>query len=182
MKNLIEQAVQWEAIGPYDKSEYRYEIDKAVIHKDTGVLSIDMTLNFIPPYLDMERLKAQIIHQLDKIKGVRFQYHFQNVILKTEDIFRLFIPHMIDIVNGEYASITKTIQTDNFVYDGNQLSIYALGKFSTEQLNTKVNQLFEKLLQDTFQIKTKVLFVNNERNIFCFKFSVIQRCIAAKKC
>ena len=66
------------------------------------------------------------------------------------------------IVNGEYTSITKTIQTDNFYRQGNTLYIYALGKFSTEQLNEKVKSKFEKLLQENFGLFLSVEFVNNE--------------------
>ncbi len=119
MHNLIDKAVIWPSIGPYEKSKYRYEINKAAINKDTGVLTISMTMNFVPPYLDMERLKAQIIHQLDKINEVKFHYSFENVILEQQDIIRLFIPHMIEIINGEYASITKTIQMHEFSCEEN---------------------------------------------------------------
>lgn len=54
MKQIIENAVSWESIGDYPKDSLAYSIDRAVIHKDTGVLSIDMTLNFVMPHLDME--------------------------------------------------------------------------------------------------------------------------------
>ncbi len=162
MQNLIDKAVNWQSIGPYEKSKYRYEINKAAINKDTGVLTISMTMNFVPPYLDMERLKAQIIHQLDKINEVKFHYSFENVILEQQDIIRLFIPHMIEIINGEYASITKTIQWDEFSCEENEITIYALGNFATEQLNLKVKDKFEHLLKDNFGITKKIVFCNNK--------------------
>ncbi|MCI8610188.1 MAG: PolC-type DNA polymerase III [Firmicutes bacterium] len=162
MKSLIESGIQWETIGDYEKSAFHYEVDRAAIQKETGILSIYMTLDFIMPYQDMERLSAQLIHKLAGIHGVKFHFHYDNVILRSMDIVRLFIPHMIDIVNGEYTAITKTIQTDNFQYQDGRLDIYALGKFSTEQLNQQVAKLFENLLRDTFSIETKVIFHNNE--------------------
>ena len=162
MQELLENAINWDAIGNYEKERYRCRVDKAVIHKDTGVLSVDMTLNFIPPAQDMERLKARLIHKLEKIRGVEFHYQFQDVILEEEDILRLYIPHMIAIVNGEYTSITKTIQTENFFLKENTLYIYALGKFATEQLNEKVKEKFEALLRNNFGISFSVAFLNNE--------------------
>ena len=108
MQELLENAINWDAIGNYEKERYRCRVDKAVIHKDTGVLSVDMTLNFIPPAQDMERLKARLIHKLEKIRGVEFHYQFQDVILEEEDILRLYIPHMIAIVNGEYTCLLYT--------------------------------------------------------------------------
>ena len=60
MRNLIEKAVDWASIGDYPKESFTYTIDRAVIQKETGVLSIGMTLNFIMPHLDMEKVKASL--------------------------------------------------------------------------------------------------------------------------
>ena len=121
-----------------------------------------MTLNFVMPHLDMEKLKATLIHKLDGIQGVKLNYSYENVVLRPEDIVRLFIPHMIEIVNGEYTAITKTIRENHFQFDGKHLEIEAIGKVSTQQLNEKVKKLFEHLLEETFGIQTSVSFINNE--------------------
>ena len=162
MKNLIEKAVGWESIGDYPRESFTYTIDRAVIQKETGVLSIGMTLNFIMPHLDMEKVKASLIHKIDGIKGVKFDYHYQNMILRTDDIVRLFIPHMIELVNGDFTAITKTIRTEHFTWDGKNLAIESLGKVGTEQLNLHVSKRFKMLLDDYFGIKAEVSFVNNE--------------------
>ena len=162
MRNLIEKAVDWASIGDYPKESFTYTIDRAVIQKETGVLSIGMTLNFIMPHLDMEKVKASLIHKMEGLKGVTFTYNYQNMILREEDIVRLFIPHMIEIVNGEYTAITKTIRTDHFTWDGACLDIESLGIISTEQLNLKVAREFEALLNSHFGITAKVTFSNNE--------------------
>ena len=39
MKDLIRGSINWDALGG-QKSEYRFELGKAVIHKDTGVLDM----------------------------------------------------------------------------------------------------------------------------------------------
>ena len=109
-------------------------------------LNITLRLNFVPPYLDMEKLKGMILHRIEKLRDVRFSYVYEDVILQQEEIIRLFIPHMIEIINGKYAAITKTIQADKFTYNGQTLSIFALGRRSTEQLNEKVSRLFLSLI------------------------------------
>ena len=162
MKSIFENAVSWELIGDYPKEALHYSIDRAVIHKDTGVLSIDMTLNFVMPHLDMEKLKGTLLHKLNGISAVKIHYTYSDVVLEAEDIIRLFIPHMIEIVNGEYTAITKTIREDCFRYDGSHLEIAAVGQVSTQQLNEKVKGLFEHLLQENFGIRASVAFVNNE--------------------
>ena len=71
MKDLIRGSINWDALGG-QKSEYRFERGKAVIHKDTGVLDMPVRLNFVMPFLDYEKIKAIIIHKLDLITDVNF--------------------------------------------------------------------------------------------------------------
>ncbi len=71
MKDLIEKSIHWDSIGePFFGIEYRYEIIDASIAKDSGVLNITLRLNFVPPYLDMEKLKGMILHRIEKLQGM----------------------------------------------------------------------------------------------------------------
>lgn len=162
MRDLIEQSIDWASIGAHEKSEYHYEIKDASLSKETGVLTVTLRLNFVAPYLDMEKVRGIVLHQIDDLKDVRFNYIYENVILSDSELIALFIPHMIGIINGRYATITSTIQTKKFQFDGNHLKIYALGRLSTEQLNAKVAVLFSGLLKDNFGKDVKVRFVNDE--------------------
>lgn len=162
MRALIDKCIEWDKIGNYDPDTYKYEIESAVISKETGVLTITLRLNFIPPCIDMEKIKGILLHQFEHLEGVRFEYIYVNPVLKEEEAVALFIPHMIEIINGKYTSITKSIMTDRFIYDGEKLTIKALGKLSTEQLNDKVAILFERLLRQYLHVETKVLFENDE--------------------
>lgn len=162
MKELIDKHINWQTIGNHEVSEYRYDITEAVISKETGVLTIRLRLNFIMPFIDMEKLRGIILHSIEHLKDVKFEYIYDEMVLNEEEIVRLFIPHMIEIINGKYAAITKTIQTSKFTFDGDHLNIYALGKLSTEQLNEKVAHLFQRLLKDNFNIGVQVSFHNDE--------------------
>ncbi len=108
MKDLIRGSINWDALGG-QKSEYRFELGKAVIHKDTGVLDMPVRLNFVMPFLDYEKIKAIIIHKLDLITDVNFIFEYENPVLEDETLAKLFLPYMIEEVNGEYVSITKMI-------------------------------------------------------------------------
>lgn len=162
MRSLIDQVISWDTIGPYEKEQYQYEITDAVIERETGVLTITLRLNFVMPALEMEKLSGVILHQFSDLKAVRFNYEYKDVMLTTEEIIPLFIPHMIQIVNGKYSAITKTIQTKKFEFDGEHLVIYALGRMSTEQLNDKVALQFRALLNTHFGIRCSVEFKNDE--------------------
>ena len=127
MRNLIDQVISWDALGSYRKEQYQYEITDAVIDSETGVLTITLRLNFVMPVIDMEKLSGILLNQFSDLKSVEFRYEFENVIQQKEEISPLFIPHMIQIINGKYASITKTIEPKKFELNEEKLVIYALG-------------------------------------------------------
>lgn len=164
MKSLIEESIEWDSIGNHQKSEYHYEIEQASIGKETGVLTITLRLNFVMPCLNMAKLRGVILHQFSDLSDVKFQYIYENLILSAEEIIPLFIPHMIEIINGKFAAITRSIQSSKFTFDGQKLCIFALGKLTTEQLNAKVAHQFSALLKENFDISTQVVFVNDEES------------------
>lgn len=164
MRALIEQTIDWDVLKGHDKSQYTYEITEAVIESETGVLTISLRLNFIMPCLSMEKLKGVILHQIESLKDVKFKYIYENVILSEEEIIPLFIPHMIEIINGKYAAITKSIESSKYVCEGDRLQIFALGRLASEQLNEKVAHQFKALLFEHFGIQKDVQFVNDEEN------------------
>ncbi len=164
MRELIQQNITWDSIGNHQTTEYKYEIIEAAIGKDTGVLTIKLRLNFVMPAVDMARLRGILLHQFAELSDVKFEYIYEDVILSEEEILRLFIPHMIEIINGKFAAITKTIETDKFSYDGQRLTIYALGRLAAEQLNDKVAHQFRGFLRQHFGIAAQVVFVNDEES------------------
>ncbi|MBQ1229111.1 MAG: hypothetical protein IIX87_04470, partial [Firmicutes bacterium] len=163
MRNLIDSAVCWEQISAVsDKSEYRYELGKGVINKESGVLTLPLTLNFIVPFLDCEKIKALVINKLDMIKDVKFEFDYRDVVLSPEEIVGLYIPHMIHQLNGNFMALTKSIDEKDFHLTETSLTIRSLGNFATDQLNQKVAAEFQRLLAGTFGIRVSVKFENNE--------------------
>ena len=114
MRNLIDTSISWDKLGNHERQEYQYEITDAVIDSETGVLTITLRLNFVMPVIDMEKLSGILLNQFSDLSSVEFRYEFRDVIQTKEEIIPLFIPHMIQIINGKYASITKTIEPKKF--------------------------------------------------------------------
>lgn len=160
MKNLISESIDWEALGG-QKSEYRFELGKGVIHKETGVLDMPVRLNFVIPFLDCEKIKAIIINKLDVISDVNFIFEYENQVLDEETVARLFLPYMIAEVNGEYISITKMIDEKRVKTEGNRVTYYALGEFATEQLNNKLARKFSEIIKKRFGFNMEIRFENN---------------------
>lgn len=162
MKEIIDSIINWKKIGNHNVSQYHYSIERAVVEKDTGVLNISLRLNFIIPFIDVERMVAIIKNKISLLNDVKFQFIYEDMILTQEEILNFFIPHMIYLVNGKYASITRTIQSTNFSYKEGILEIFALGNLATRQLNEKVSIKFKELLKENFDIEADVVFKNND--------------------
>ena len=161
MKNLIENTISWNKIGRHAKQEYCFSLGRAKMSKDGSVLTLDIELNFVLPYEDTLRIKALILNQIAHLKNMELNFIYTDMILTKEEIVKLYIEHMIYLVNGEFASLTKTILPDKYSFNGEDLIIYALGNIAVEQLNWKVAKKFERLLRETFGIETTVIFDNH---------------------
>ena len=109
MKQLIEDALSWELLGEVHKNEYHFEIGKGTLHQDNGTLTLPITANFVMPYADCEKIKAVVLHKLDIIKDVELVFTYRDLVMPAEDAARLYVPHMVNILNGSYRTITKTI-------------------------------------------------------------------------
>ena len=97
MRNLIDQAVSWDKLGG-NKTEYHYELGKATLCGDTGMLRLPVTLNFIIPFMDYEKIRALTINKIAVVKDVEMEFQYQNVVMDTDQIIRLFTPHMVHIL------------------------------------------------------------------------------------
>ena len=161
MKTLIDSCISWSKIGKHPRESYSYSIKGAVLKKETMTFELDLTLNFIIPYGDTEKMKKRIRKEFPEISGLSFRYFYEDVILSREEVMGLYIEHMIAEINGEYAHLTKTIFPDQYEYSGGVLTIKALGEAAVNQLNRRTASLFARLLDRDFGISAKVVFENN---------------------
>lgn len=161
MRDIFEQAINFNNVWAGGKDGLLYDIEKATVSKES-VLNVSVKLNFILPYDDHLKIIAVIKNKLPMVSGVKLIYTYENFVIGREDIIRLAIPHIIEEINGKYAAVTKTIRTDDYIIDGDNLTIMAIGVFACEHLNNEVAVLFEKIFKDRFGIATKIAFKNFE--------------------
>jgi len=162
MKNLIENSISWPKLGSHPKTEYRFAIERAVLGKYDNILRVQVRLNFVMPFSDVQKIEAIAKDEVEGLEAVELHFIYEDVIQTEKEIMGLFIEHMIHIVNGEFAPITKTIFPDKFRIEGDKIIIYALGETSVELLNEKVAKRFSKLLMDYFEIEATVEFENHQ--------------------
>ncbi len=100
MKSLIESTISWNKIGKHPKDSYIYSIEKAVVSKETAVLSLDIRLNFVVPFGDTDRICKLIQNEIPGLKGVSLNFIYEDVILSEQEIIKHYIEHMIHEING----------------------------------------------------------------------------------
>ena len=163
MREIIANTLSKYDIGTVPKEALKYELMRASLKKEERVLSVDITLNFVVPIKACNEIKDAIAAKLEnKLNGVELNFFYENIVLEEKELIELFIPHMIEIVNGEYASVTKSIQHENFQWDGHTLVLHAMGDFIVNVLNKEVKRPFELLLKQYFGISAQIEFKNDE--------------------
>ncbi len=139
---------------------------------------MDIRLNFVVPFSDVDRICNIIKNEIAGLKGVSLNFIYEDVILSEQEILKLYIEHMIHEINGSFATITKTIFPKEFTFENGKLTIMALGAVAVDELNDKVAAQFEKYLNRDFGITAKVVFANHEDN---YKEKAKEKAELAKK-
>ena len=87
MKSLFEKSIDWEhlVLGGHDKSEYKIEIGQAVMHKESGVLDLPVTLNFVIPASDLDNIKYAIKEKLPFVKNVKFDIKYKEPLIRKAE-------------------------------------------------------------------------------------------------
>ena len=166
MRRLIDSVVDWVGItnGRIAKEEYRFELGQGVMHKETGILVVPMTLNFVLPYDELLKLKALVKSKLDFIEDVKFRFSFRDMVMNEEEIVRHYLPYLIQILEGNGSGFAKAIDSGFFeIREGEHrtLVLHCFGKTCEEQLNETVSSQFERILLRNFGMRLKVLFEND---------------------
>ncbi len=148
---------------PETDGRYKFSLKRASVKKDTGVLSVDMTLNFVMPIEACHQIRESIAGLIGSAaRAVEINFTYSDPVMSDEEMLRRFIPHMIETVNGQYTGITGAIQTDEIIWDGKKLVIYAMGEFTVDLLNRELRRPFAVLIQKALNIKADIEFRNNE--------------------
>ena len=163
MDKLIDGGIQWDKIGHHPKENFHFDLIKAALTKTTKELQVVLKLNFIIPYENISVIYEAMMKELPEISGISFDFIYEDMALSELEIIGLYIDYMIHSVNRDYAHLTKTIFSDEYIYraDTKKLTIKALGAIAVSKLNKDVAILFTKILADKFKINVDVEFENH---------------------
>ncbi len=143
MENILKEQIHWEEIGAYSKDKLYFRIKNGVLVKENNSLIITIELNFIVPLLDQKRIKSIILNKIDEVDNVEIKYIYEDILLKDEDLIRLYLPHLRDKLTGAYSILSQNIRSDRFKIEDNIITIESLGEFATKKLNAQTTYFFQ---------------------------------------
>ena len=127
MRDLFDKYIDWDAIAPgeVDVEKYKLEIISTTFNRKTETLNINVSLNFVVPYVNELELKAVILNTVPQVKDVDIQYEYKDLIISEERAIKLFVPRMVRMANGEFRTITENIDEESGVLEGDTIYINA---------------------------------------------------------
>lgn len=131
MNQIFEQNISWDRIGDHEKEDYAYSVVKATVSKDRRILTVEMELNFIIPYFDLEPLRQEIGLLAPGIEEVRFSFCYKDLILSETEVIKLYTPYVVYEVAGNPDAI-KTALKNKF-----QISYEAFAEFEKKKEEAK---------------------------------------------
>ena len=158
MREILENSIDFSKLEGYSKDDIKFEMKRAVLSRETGVLELEAELNFVLPYETIDRFKRTLQGRLPEIKDISIRLSYDGLIQSRDEAIGAYIEHMIALVNGRYAHVTKTIYRDKWRLEENQLVIYALGELSVEILNRDVAGKIQMLLKRDLKEDISVRF------------------------
>lgn len=161
MKNLIENSISWNRLGRRSRSEYEFAIEKAALSGEGDVFSLDIRANFVMPFEDVLKIKGIILSEIPELESVELNFRYEDVVQTPEEILKLFVEHMIHIVNGQYHGVTKMILPELSEYSDGVLTVYVIGKTVADRSNEILSLKFEQLVHEYFGLDVSVVFEND---------------------
>lgn len=160
MIKILENSIDFSKLGNHTKEELKSEVKRAVILQESKVLELEMDLNFVLPVEDLDLFKRSLVAQLPGIEEVVLLISYSDLRQTIEEALPFYIGHMISIVNGRFAHVTKTIEKEACSLEDGVLTIFALGELSVKILNKEAAAEFQKLLKRDLNLDAKVVFKN----------------------
>lgn len=156
MKNLFDSLL---------KENYTYEITGATLEKATGILDMNVKVNFVLPFDGLLGIKQAVCEAIPGARDVKFHFSYENLVPGEEEIIETFLDYMIAGVDEECGAFAKGIRRQDYQLEEGKLIIFVLGEKCAEVLNEKAAAQFSAMLEEKFSIRRQVIFVNHREEV-----------------
>ncbi len=157
MKQLLEESIHWGLLGKHPREAYQYHLGRTCLSRVEKILRQELTLNFILPFSDKERVEALLCSQFPELRSAELLCRYEELIQSPEEILRLYLPYLIEESRADYGHLTATVQEEPS-FAGDTVYLKALGRDTVERLNSELAPLWERSLRERFGLARKFIF------------------------
>ena len=111
MRRILESSIDFSKLENLTKESLKLETKKAVISEESRTLTLELELNFVLPFEMVDKFKRSLLGQLRDVEDIDIRFTYKDLLQTKEEALQYYIHHMITLVNGRYAHVTKTIDS-----------------------------------------------------------------------
>ena len=94
MREILENSIDFSKLEGYSKDDIKFEMKRAVLSRETGVLELEAELNFVLPYETIDRFKRTLQGRLPEIKDISIRLSYDGLIQSRDEAIGAYIEHM----------------------------------------------------------------------------------------
>lgn len=146
----------------YVKDGYEYEITRAAVIRDTGALRLNISLNFVIPFKELDSIKAGVREMIPDVSAVELVFKYSEMVQPREDVIGGYMDYMIFCAERKNGAFAKAIRKKHVSEENGRLKVGALGQRMADMLNKTAAGSFSNMLRSAFGYDLDVVFENDE--------------------
>ena len=155
MNRFFEENINWNKLAPHSRGEFVFDLENVVLLQKSMELVIEMTLNFVIPYSDIQIMREKLCNDVGGLKKVDFRFRYDDMVMDEHEILEHYMPYLMNGV-PELVSIAKTVDSDCIKKEDGCIAIYLLGEESARRFNDSAAASMNKILHDKFGIPVRL--------------------------
>lgn len=163
MNRFFEENINWNKLAPHSRGEFVFDLENVVLLQKSMELVIEMTLNFVIPYSDIQIMREKLCNDVGGLKKVDFRFRYDDMVMDEHEILEHYMPYLMNGV-PELVSIAKTVDSDCIKKEDGCIAIYLLGEESARRFNDSAAASMNKILHDKFGIPVRFIFKNKHED------------------
>lgn len=145
------------------KENYSYGITRATVIRDTGVLRLEISLNFVVPFDQLQPVEQMLKEKIPGASRVEMVFHYVEMAMSRREILQGYLDYMIAYLERSHGAVARAIQRDRMREEQGRIVLSALGQRAVQNLNQCAAPVFSHMLKKAFDLNVQIAFENDEK-------------------
>lgn len=144
------------------KEEYSYTLENASLSKITGILNLDVKLNFIISIDKMEQIKTKLIATIPGVSDVNINFIYCDIKKSTKELVEMYLQNIDVFFYREEVCMTMLVKNCKVAVDGNEIILFVAGEAMAEILNSNEASIITGNFNRYFNTNLNFRFVSDK--------------------